>query len=149
MKQPCLIQQIGWMVLDKKKKAWMRWDSGERKKRRYREDDGEAEIWGAIRWPQCNTKGRAALGKIISDRYKSLAAAHGICGTHSSSLIDLANIKPGGLWVVTLKEPHCLSNWKWKARIGHVEWAKKCRALPRPRLLSEFTHPFWSGGISK
>lgn len=75
------------------------------------------------------------------------AAPHAI--RDSNSLIDLANIKPKGLPVVTL-EDLSLSNWDWKP---HAEWTQMPHSA-RPSLLSEMhlklqlTRLFWYGEMS-
>lgn len=75
------------------------------------------------------------------------AAAHAI--RDSNSLIDLANIKPKGLPVVTL-EDLSLSSWDWKP---HTEWTQMPHSA-RPSLLSEMhlklqlTRLFWYGEMS-
>lgn len=56
-----------------------------------------------------NTKARAVLEKITSDRYKSLAQPH--TARHSFQQPDEGNIKPWGLEVVTWRSSHFSSDW--------------------------------------
>lgn len=63
------------------------------------------------------------------------AAAHGICGTPSNRLIDLANVEPRGHWVVRLRGTHCLLKWNWKALRGHAN-QRKCHILPVHELIN-------------